>query len=240
MFMHRIEKIIIRMIGIKNYGSLEYYFFHNNKNEWGGAFNGQQGRLALFKDIIKRSAPSAIVETGTYLGTTTEAFAETKLPVYTIESNQRNYGFSKSRLRKYPNVNIKSGDSRVELLALFKDPLNVIKDKSIFFYLDAHWKKDLPLAEEIEVIFKNCSMAVVMVDDFKVPMDSGYGFDDYGPGKTLNEEYISPAVETYNLTMSYPSISSADETGMKRGCVILSSMNVYFEKLVKSNLLEKK
>src|SRR5436190_4416368 len=39
---------------------------------WGGAFNGQEGRRALFVDLIERLKPAAIVETGTFRGSTTE------------------------------------------------------------------------------------------------------------------------------------------------------------------------
>src|SRR5216683_8159337 len=35
--------------------------------------------------------------------------------------------------------------------------------------------RDLPLAEEIDIVFSRCPLAVVMVDDFQVPSDAGYG-----------------------------------------------------------------
>ena len=59
----------------------------------------------------------------------------------------------------------------------------------VFFYLDAHWEDDLPLLEEIEVIFSHRDRATIMIDDFCVP-GTDYGFDDYGAGKTLNLAYL--------------------------------------------------
>jgi hypothetical protein len=55
----------------------------------------------------------------------------------------------------------------------------------VFFHLDAHWEGDLPLQEEIEIILGRFPNFLIMIDDFRVPGDSGYGFDDYGRGKML-------------------------------------------------------
>ena len=45
------------------------------------------------------------------------------------------------------------------------------------------------LREELEIIFSTWSRPIVMIDDFAVP-ESAYGYDDYGPGKTLDLSYI--------------------------------------------------
>ena len=60
-----------------------------------------------------------------------------------------------------------------------------------------------------------------MVDDFQVRDDPGYDYDDYGPGKALNAEYIATAVEAHDLAIFYPAASSQEETGLRRGCVVL-------------------
>jgi hypothetical protein len=91
----------------------------------------------------------------------------------------------------------------------------------LFFYLDAHWNEDLPLADEIDIIFGRSSNAVVMIDDFEVPGDPGFDYDDYGPGKALNAEYIAPLAEKHGLAIFYPSVPSREETGRRRGCTVL-------------------
>ena len=62
---------------------------------------------------------------------------------------------------------------------------------------------------------------VIVVDDFEVPGDAGYRYDDYGGGKRLCLEYISafadPDVEAF-----FPSTRSPQETGRRRGCCVLS------------------
>ena len=89
------------------------------------------------------------------------------------------------------------------------------------FYLDAHWDVDLPLAEEIDLVFSNWSEAVVLIDDFQVADDTGYGFDDYGFGKALTMAYISTMQDKFELKVFFPTSPSSQETGARRGCVVL-------------------
>src|SRR5262245_60667265 len=89
-----------------------------------GPFNGQTARQALFVDIVMKTQPHAIVETGTFLGATTELLSQTGLPVFTIELNPRNYGFARARFWRRRNVNLLRGDSRKGLCRLFDGPLH--------------------------------------------------------------------------------------------------------------------
>ena len=49
------------------------------------------------------------------------------------------------------------------------------------------------MRDEAELAVSNFSKAVLMIDDFNVPDDPGYGFDDYGPGKRLDINYLRAA-----------------------------------------------
>jgi hypothetical protein len=80
---------------------------------------------------------------------------------------------------------------------LFDGPLRGFAGRTILFYLDAHWNDDLPLEEELELIFSVHPHAVVMIDDFQVPDDPGYQFDEYGPGKALTPALITPVVSEF-------------------------------------------
>ena len=205
----------------------------------GGAFNGQNGRKHIFADIVAVAPISAIVETGTYRGTTTAFFAETGLPVFSIEGVPRNYGFARAHLARYQNVHLFLCDSRVQLSELLHGNLSSIRNEVIFFYLDAHWNPDLPLAEELDIIFQNCPQAIVMLDDFEVPNDTGYGFDDYGPSKALTFGYINNTVRRFDLVVFYPNMPSIEETGMKRGSVILTTQKIADDFLLKICSLRK-
>ena len=162
-------------------GQLEYHLRPNLGEVWGGPFNGQWNRQRIVSDLIRTFQPSAIVETGTFRGASTLFFAlNSEVPIYSTEANRRFYGFAARRLRHWPNVTLIRQDSRA-----FLKRLDLPKHRPVFFYLDAHWEGDLPLQEEIEIILRRFPNFLIMIDDFRIPGDSGYGFDDYGPGKML-------------------------------------------------------
>jgi hypothetical protein len=109
--------------------------------------------------------------------------------------------------------------------------------KDIFFYLDAHWGEDLPLREEIEIIFGNCPRAVVMVDDFKVPDDDGYRYDSYKNGESLTMDLLDP-LSSLGLTFYFPSLRSELETGGKRGCAVIAQSPEVTTKLKAASTLK--
>lgn len=194
---------------------------------WGGPFNGQTHRRAIFDALVVGRKPAAILETGTFRGTTTEYFAAKGLPVRTVEGNPRFYGFAKSRLRRFRNVVVALGDSRRLLRHWLAGPDAPFKDQTVFAYLDAHWNADLPLAEELDIIFRNCPQAIVMIDDFAVEDDRDYGFDSYGPNSALVRSYIEPAMSEFRLALFYPSKPGAEETGRRRGCAVLVNETIH-------------
>ena len=82
----------------------------------------------------------------------------------------------------------------------------------MFVYLDAHWNDDLPLVEELQIVSAGWPRAVIMIDDFQVPGDAGYGYDDWGPGRALTEDLL-PATALAGWSLTYPSAASDYETG---------------------------
>ena len=201
---------------------MDYYRHPEWRVSWGGALNGQSHRQRMVEAFIRDLPLHAIVETGTYRGTTTAYLAAVSaLPIYTVEVDRRKQGFSFAMLRQCNNVRTYGGDSRQFLrrLAATAD----LADKTVLFYLDAHGNGELPLAEEIDIIFSHWRRAVVLIDDFQVPDDDDYGYDNYGPGKALNRDYIEPAVRAFSLRTFFPSVKSKSETGWKRGSVTLAA-----------------
>lgn len=88
-------------------------------------------------------------------------------------------------------------------------------------YLDAHWNADLPLRDEVAFILQKWPLSVIVIDDFKVPDDSDYGFDSYD-GIELSLDYLGRAAvgESHIL---WPNCPAREETGYRRGCVVLAS-----------------
>ena len=115
-------------------------------------------------------------------------------------------------------MQIEFGDSRRMLRRLSQRV--GIGEKTALFYLDAHWDEDLPLAEEITIVARNWGRAVVVIDDFCVPDDQGYGWDDYGPGKQLESSYLR-IEDIAGWTFFYPTAPAKAETGPRRGYIVL-------------------
>ena len=138
-FIRQVKPKIRSVLGDELVGRLDYYRFRNWRDSWGGPFNGQQRRRELFVTVADALKPRAIVETGTYRGTTTALFAQTGLPVYTVEAQSRNFGFAKEQLRGYRNVKMLRCDSREGLRRILGSALQHKLHEPLFFYLDAHW-----------------------------------------------------------------------------------------------------
>lgn len=191
---------------------------------WGFAMNGQTARLEATRQIIYSLGIQRIVETGTYRGTTTEWFGQFGIPVTTVEANERFFVFSKARLSAFKNIEIIRGSS-----VTFLSERN-LQDVPQLFYLDAHWEDDLPLRKELQIIFGRYSNAVVLIDDFRVDDDLGYGYDSFGPDKEITLEYVK-ASNLPKLNVFYPAIPSGQETGARRGWVVLTTAPAMAQKL---------
>jgi hypothetical protein len=192
-------------------------------------FNGQLYRKRIFGEIISVIPTDVIVETGTWLGNTTGYMATTAhKPIYSCELSPRFHALSKMRLQELQDLHLEQCDSRRFLQEVSKGEL---VRKSVFFYLDAHWYDDLPLAEEIGTIVNHWGQFVIMIDDFEVPNDPGYGYDNYGAGKALTVELLRPVMKKHQLVAYFPTARSAEETGARRGCIVLAPNGAYSEKL---------
>lgn len=206
---------------------LEYHFDPAAGDEFGGPFNGQEGRQEIFKELADRFQFKAVVETGTFRGTTTAFIADyLDAPIFTVEIDQKMAHFAKLNLRGYANANVACGDSRSFLRSLIAD--TEMPKTNVFFYLDAHWNEELPLYEEVSIIGNNWQDSVIMIDDFQVHDDAGYEFDDYGEGKKLCLAYLGAQAST-NWSVFFPARRSSEETGLRRGCVVLSSRSLESE-----------
>jgi len=217
-----VARSLLALLGERRFGWLEYYLRPGLRESWGGAFNGQARRVELFRELLSEFEFSAVVETGTFRGTTTDWLARHSTgTVYSVESNARLLGFARARLASRRNVVLVHGDS-----GTFLDELLADRDRRdlsrVLFYLDAHWGADLPLLHELESIFASGVPSVVVVDDFEVPGDAGYGYDSYAGGHALTHAYIEPLRERHGLRSFGPRFASSEETGMRRGVVVLA------------------
>lgn len=188
------------------------------RDPWGGPMNGQTGRQAIIEGLCRAVPFQSVLETGTFRGTTTEYLAQrVGVPVRSVEALERNYVYACSRLADQSAVQVDLGDSREVLrqwvVAGVQGP--------VLCYLDAHWEEDLPLSGELDIIANHLPDAVVVIDDFEVRDDAGYGFDDYGEGRRLDEDLIDGTAAA-GWARYLPALPSQDETGARRGCIVLA------------------
>lgn len=127
--------------------------------------------------IVQRSGLTipVFVETGTYLGESAIAAAQTFERVHTIEINDNLYNSQKASLGRFKNVCAYLGDS-VKVLPKVLSTIN----SSAFFWLDAHWsmgntsygQEHVPLYRELDCIVayvkaSKCS-CIVAIDDVRL------------------------------------------------------------------------
>jgi hypothetical protein len=175
-------------------------------------FNSQKKREELISSILISYKPSTIIETGTFLGSTTEYFSNYCQKVKSVEISQLYYFVSLARLEKYKNVELINDES-----ASFLTKMEFTDDK-YFFYLDSHWGEYLPLEAELEQIL-NLKNFIVCIDDFKVEDEQNWGFDIY--------KDIELSIDNFELLKDkpiyFPSYNLSSETGGKKGSIFLSS-----------------
>jgi hypothetical protein len=203
-------------------GTVEYHLEPARLDSWGGPFNGQCFRQLIYIDLLNACGFDAIAETGTFRGTTTVFLCQNSngAPVYSSEINPRFFEVARRRLRSIKNLHLYNLDSRV-----FLSKLKLPRNAKAFFYLDAHWRDDLPLAEEIAFIVQHFDTFAIMIDDFEVPGDDGYSFDDYGPHKRLSLRDFPFHLDN-RVIARFPSRPSSRESGLRRGCIVLASPNL--------------
>ncbi|MDZ7677403.1 MAG: hypothetical protein U5K29_02495 [Acidimicrobiales bacterium] len=185
---------------------------------WGGPMNGQPVRQALVRRLVAATTPTAIIETGTYRGDTTLFLADiADCEIHSCEIDPRFHAFAQRRLGRRDDIHLALTASH-HFLRTYADTQPTRDD--VLFYLDAHWQGDIPLHDELEIISTRFTRSVVLIDDFRVPDDPGYRFEDRGPGRCLSESEV-PVDLRDRWRWHYPSAPSDTEGGKRQGCALL-------------------
>jgi hypothetical protein len=179
-------------------------------------------RTCIILKLLEILSVDAFVETGTHLGRTCFLIAaQTDLDIFSSEISKDYMRIARWLLRWFGSrvrlTNMDSVRFLDNLLAQrqFRRPL---------FYLDAHWYSKLPLIEELRVILDSVESFIIVIDDFKVPNDNNFGFDQYG--ETVLEWKLIERVliDSGRRTVAYfPSYPSSLEVGDCRGWILLAS-----------------
>ena len=71
---------------------------------------------------------------------------------------------------------------------------------------------------------------MIIIDDFQVPDDPGYQYQDEGEGYRMCLDHLGPALLD-QLAIFWPSAPAASETGARRGAVILVTKDALVQKV---------
>lgn len=138
----------------------------------------QTGRIDTLLFEILSKYPQYIcvdtcIETGTYLGNSTERYSKFFLNVITIEIIPIIFKKAEKLLKNFNNIKQYLGDSTT----LLPDLLLQESKKSLFFFLDAHsssyeytdTNKPNPLLNELEIINKyHPYNDIILIDDYRL------------------------------------------------------------------------
>ncbi len=133
---------------------------------------------------------TSFVETGTFMGSTTEFLAQNfpSTPIHSSEVTDDFYKKARERLSTYRNIHLFKGDSTLFLTRLIKET-NL--GKTPLFFLDAHWFDNWPLEKEVKLISEKLKKALIIIHDFKVPGNHNFKYDTY-KDKECSLEMIAP------------------------------------------------
>ena len=191
---------------------------------WINPMGGQVRRVKKIIELLDEFHPNLIIETGTFIGSTTPLLATLfDAPVITIEINGRLAKRNTALFSKlYPDLKISQviGNSSIELKKILQ---KISLEQKIFVYLDAHWFDYLPTKDELELLISWGGDFIALIDDFENEFDSGYGYDEYRSGFHIGKDLIP---ENSGLQVFVPEISSKREGGARRGTAYVFSKEV--------------
>lgn len=196
--------------------------------------NGQAARLEMTREIFELCGIEQVVETGAFRGATTEWMAQFGKPVFSLEISPVYAAYTSARVKAYANVEVRNTDSVNGIAELARN--TPACRLTTFFYLDAHWYDYLPLREELELVFGNFPRAIVMIDDFAVPDDPDYVYDDYGASKALTVELLGE-MRYSPYACFLPAARARFETGARRGSIVVACHPELLDALRRAPLL---
>lgn len=128
------------------------------------------GLVKVLKSVL---ALDVFVETGTFKGDTVENIKKHFSEIHSVELSEEYFNYSKERFKNEPKIKLYLDHSSDFL----KKNQAELSDKSILYWLDAHWcvadktagqKSQCPLLDEIKAI-KNLNIkSVIIIDDARL------------------------------------------------------------------------
>lgn len=188
-------------------------------------FNGDTFVQDNFLKLRDKYHIKTIVETGTAFGGTTKFLCENFEEVYSVEVNKKYYDIAEQRLCEFKNLGLINADSSNALHSIVDFIISINYDKSVLFFLDAHWENKCPLIEELNAISKLNKSGInpiIVIHDFKVPNEPQLGYDSYN-GQEFTFKWIKPHLDNIYGIDNYTYFYNTNETStqVKRGVIYI-------------------
>lgn len=168
-------------------------------------FHGDEYLLSLVDHLASNS--NIFFETGSNVGSTL-AYVASNYPwlrCLSCEPDKAAFQQASVNAGKYVNAELFNGTSQQFIEHLSKNESGIFSEQC-FFWLDAHgYGFEWPLKKELEFITGRFSSAYILIDDFKVPEQEHFGYDQYQE-QVCSYDFIKSALsqdKTYQLF--YPS-----------------------------------
>jgi len=187
-------------------------------SDGGGPF-GFDIAVALMTDqLIRGGACDAVLETGCFLGDTTDYLARRYpgLPVWSCDIDAGSAGFTASRVAGYANASVTCEDSPQMLRRAFGEFSRPLA------FLDAHWGPDWPLATELDIVV--ASEGIAVVHDFDIGHER-FSFDAYGDlacGPGILERMAEPPARYWVLDPAAPLPVPCLQVGRRAGVAVVA------------------
>lgn len=134
------------------------------------SFSIDLGLVAALKRVLPLDV---FVETGTFRGDTVELVKDHFREIHTVELSPEYYEAARSRFGARANIDLVQGDSAAVLAAWASG----LHDKSVLYFLDAHWcaadntageTSQCPLLNEIRSIGPLTAESLIVIDDARL------------------------------------------------------------------------
>jgi hypothetical protein len=162
------------------------------------------------------------LETGTSHAATTIGIRRfLGVPVMSCEVSKIDYLISRIITAGMPGITLFNMDSREFLSSIIPELRK--RNEVPFIYLDAHEGRidstSLPLEDEI-MLLQGLESFVVMIDDFKIPWDSGFMFGSYG-SRCIGIDLVRSVLKEIGISSLYlPGFAAHKESGFVTGFCI--------------------
>jgi hypothetical protein len=168
-------KLFPRLHALQGVSSQDVVWIRAVKNVDVIPFNGDVRRIKIIEQLIEDCRFDVGIETGTWIGNTTQWLAKHLPKLVSIEYDKGVHGVAMLRMGHLTHLELLHGRSE----ELFPAQVKLCAGMRVFCYLDAHAKdKSPPLGKELQAAVQHGNVLVV-IDDFRVP-NTEFGYGTYG------------------------------------------------------------